>query len=147
MSHVFISYSHHDLNLATRLEQALKDARVPVWRDREGIPPGTTFEPLIDKGLAQARAVLVLVSRASAHSNWVAWETEQALSRRLPVVPVLIDGTKPVGRLAALAGVDLCDWRAGFPHAELNRLISTLRGDVSGQGWKVTSLSVGRLEV
>jgi len=147
MSHVFVSYSHDDVDLASRLEQALKDARVAVWRDREGIRPGRPFQPVIYQGLAQAKAVLVLVSRASAQSNWVAWETEQALTRRVPVIPVLVDGTKPGGRLGGLAGIDLHDWRTGHPHAELNRLIGALRGDASKKGWEVTLMGPGRLEV
>lgn len=95
MGHVFISYSHADLAIASRLEQALKDARVPVWRDREGIRPGIAFQPIIQRGLADAGAVLVLVSRASVRSDWVAWETAQALARRVRAIPVLLDGTKP----------------------------------------------------
>jgi hypothetical protein len=147
MPHVFVSYSHDDLNFACRLEQALKDARVPVWRDLEGIRPGMPFRPVIDQGLAQARVVLVLVSRVSVHSDWVTWETERALARKIPIVPVLVDGTKPVGKLGGLAGINLYNWRVGHPHEELDRLIVTLRGGAGGRRWHVTPLGPGRLEI
>ncbi|MGH7332250.1 MAG: toll/interleukin-1 receptor domain-containing protein [Candidatus Rokuibacteriota bacterium] len=71
MGHVFVSYAHQDAAVATRLERALKDARVNVWRDREGIRPGEAFQPVLQRGLAAADLVLVVVSKASVRSPWV----------------------------------------------------------------------------
>jgi hypothetical protein len=50
MGHAFVSYAHEDVAIASRLEQALRDARSAVWCDRGGIRPGEAFQPVLSRG-------------------------------------------------------------------------------------------------
>ncbi|MGH7332251.1 MAG: hypothetical protein ACREKS_05770 [Candidatus Rokuibacteriota bacterium] len=73
------------------------------------------------------------------------------MKKRVRVIPVLVDGTLPLGRLGQQAGVDLHDWQPGVPHSELARLLGEVR-TVQGTtgragGWQVSRLGLGRLEV
>ena len=59
MADIFISYARADRPRAARLAQALEHDGWSVWWDRE-IPPGRSFDEVIEEALAQARCVIVV---------------------------------------------------------------------------------------
>jgi hypothetical protein len=87
---VFISYSRDDRERVRVIASALEAEGHDVWWDHE-IPPGATFDEVIDRELKAAKAVLAVWSPRSSTSRWVREEADEALrSRRL--VPVVIEG-------------------------------------------------------
>ena len=92
MADIFISYARADRPRAEQLAQALERDGWSVWWDRE-IPPGRSFDEVIEEALAQARCVIVVWSEASVRSEWVKTEAAEAAARRI-LVPILADGAR-----------------------------------------------------
>lgn len=90
---VFLSYSHADRKAALAVVRALEAAGFRVWWDGL-IEGGARFSQSTEAALQQARAVVVLWSKASTASHWVHDEaTRGRESGRL--VPISIDGSLP----------------------------------------------------
>ena len=90
MAHdVFISYAKGDRARASELASALDAQGWSVWWDRD-IPPGRTFDDVIEEALTQARCVVVLWSAESLKSRWVRAEASAAAERGT-LVPALIE--------------------------------------------------------
>ena len=89
---IFLSYSSKDRAAAKRLAEALEDRGFGVWWDKE-IPPGKTFDQVIEERLDAAKAVVVLWTGRSVQSQWVRTEAGEALGRGI-LVPVLLEDCK-----------------------------------------------------
>ena len=58
MSDIFISYASEDREKARELAEALSRRGWSVWWDRK-IPPGKSFDEVIEKALAESKCVIV----------------------------------------------------------------------------------------
>lgn len=107
MPSLFISYRRDDsAGFAGRLTDALEHrfGAGNVFRDVDDIPPGADFEAVIERGLQQVQAVLVIIGphwltasaagqrRLDLADDYVRREVERALASGKPVVPVLVGG-------------------------------------------------------
>jgi hypothetical protein len=63
-----------------------------VFRDRD-IPPGKTWDEVIEEAVEAARCMLVLWSKNSVASAWVRAEAEEGLQRKI-LIPVLVEDAK-----------------------------------------------------
>ena len=77
MADIFISYARADRPRAETLAAALHQTGWSVWWDRE-IPPGRSFDEVIEEALSQASCVVVIWSEASVRSEWVKTEAAEA---------------------------------------------------------------------
>ncbi len=93
---IFISYSHIDNGFALKLSSALEADGYDVFIDNK-IPIGNNIYKDIGKGIAKADAVIVVISKASNRSHFVANETVSMLSfldkGRMPLVIPVVLGT------------------------------------------------------
>jgi hypothetical protein len=104
---VFISYRREDCSVHTTLlaENLRHRLGAEVFLDVESIPVGDSFPDFIDRELAASDAVLVLIGddwltarnhlgqpRIEDPADWVQLEIRQALERRSPTIPVLVEG-------------------------------------------------------
>ncbi len=90
---VFLSYSSADAELAQRLAKDLKSAAIDVWIDQWELEVGEKFAHRIESGVDAASFVIVLLTKASVTSEWVAreWRRKadgEAGTKRVQVVPV-----------------------------------------------------------
>lgn len=69
LSDIFISYDRQDRPKAEMLARALEQEVWSVWWDPK-IPPGKTYDQVIEQELEEARCVVVLWSRESVASDW-----------------------------------------------------------------------------
>jgi tetratricopeptide (TPR) repeat protein len=115
-SPVFISYGRADgEDVARRLHDDLVAQGLAVWLDVESIPEGADWDQAIDEGLSGARFVLVLLSPAAVLSVQVKSEWNEALSRNLPMIPLLARDCTVPRVLAVFNYVDLrTDYEAGL---------------------------------
>ncbi len=125
MSDVFISYSRHDLDRARALARGLEAHQLSVWWDR-AIPPGKTFDEVIEEALDAAGCVVVLWSESSVKSSWVKTEAAEA-ARRGVLIPILIDPVKIPLEFRRLQTADLTDWNGEANHAELDKALAAIR--------------------
>ncbi len=91
---VFISYSSKDVAQAEELEALFEKAGLTVWRDKKRLVPGGNYVFSIHDGIEQARRVVVLWSRHSIASDYVAAEAEYARGKK-KLIPVDIEPCEP----------------------------------------------------
>lgn len=155
MASVFISYRRDDsAGEAGRLADALEArfGKERVFRDVEDIPAGEDFARAIDRALAKADTLLVVIGREwlgvrnaagqrrlEDAQDFVRLEVESALAHELRVLPVLVRGTpmpaadelpdslRPLARIQAH---ELSDSRWDY---DVRRLIGLLE---QGRGWQ-----------
>jgi TIR domain/Calcineurin-like phosphoesterase len=112
---VFISYSHTDADIVTRIRSALGKRGVRVWIDKEQILPGDLSVSKMEDGLERSSAVAIMVSPASMDSGWVEEEYSRAISltkrvdNPVRVIPILIKQATLPGFLANRSWVDFED--------------------------------------
>jgi len=87
-THIFLSYSHRDAEIATELASRLEDAGLSSFVAERDISATQQWEPRIRDELHAARCVLILLTPRSRDSIWVAIETGAAWVLKKDIVPV-----------------------------------------------------------
>ena len=93
MSHIFISYSRHDIDLAGKIVQALADNELDTWADWKSIPKGEDWEQEIYRGIEEADAFLFLISPDSVRSEMCNKEIAHAVKNGKRILPIVIRDT------------------------------------------------------
>ena len=104
---LFLSYAHADAKRAEALAAALGARGYTVWWDTM-IEGGASFAKSIREALEAADAVIVLWSKTSIESDWVADEAAQGRDRKR-LVPVSLDGSLPPLGFRQYQTIDLTD--------------------------------------
>lgn len=91
MSHIFISYSHHDKTYAHKLQRHLQDQGFDAWVD-DRIDYGVRWPREIERRLKECQAFILVMSPNSLESDWVQEELNYARQLKKPVFPLLLDG-------------------------------------------------------
>ncbi|NIM11020.1 MAG: TIR domain-containing protein [Candidatus Aminicenantes bacterium] len=124
MSDIFISYAHSDRERAQNLAKALKKQGWSVWWDRQ-IPPGKTFDDVIEEALDAAKCIIVLWSKDSVTSEWVKAEAAEGKKRKI-LIPILIDDVKIPLEFRRTHAVRLEDWGGTLTHKEFDSLLEAV---------------------
>lgn len=109
----FISYSHRDSKVAEWLHRAIETYRIPkpligratetgaierrpgkIFRDRDELEVAADLSGKVNEALAQSQFLVVLCSRASAHSRWVNQEVInfKRIKGANRIIAVIVDG-------------------------------------------------------
>jgi hypothetical protein len=124
MSDIFISYASSDRETASTIADALVQHGWSVWWDRK-IPPGKTFDEVIENALKVAKCVIVLWSKNSVVSNWVKEEASEGVRRNI-LVPALIDDVEiPLG-FRRFQAASLIDWNRQISRTEFKELVDAI---------------------
>ena len=106
---VFISYASSDYAHAAATCQSLEDSGIVCWIAPRDIDRGALpYTEAIQHGIADARAVVVLLSDAANLSVHIPRELDLALERRLAIIPVRLKTVAPAGQLNYL--LRTCQW-------------------------------------
>jgi TIR domain len=130
VSDIFISYARPDKEKAERLANAFSQSGWSVWWDRE-IPPGKSYDEVIENALSSARCVIVLWSKNSVSSRWVKTEAAEGATREI-LVPALIENVQIPLEFRRIEAADLSDWHGDTAHAEFEQLLRTVAGMLTG---------------
>ena len=125
MNDIFLSYANEDGERAHRLAKALEDRGFTVWWDRE-IPPGKTFDQVIEAELNAARCVVVLWSQYSIRSRWVKTEAAAAAERDC-LVPILIDEVPIPFEFKRIQAARLVEWNAQLEPSEFESVVEAIQ--------------------
>ena len=93
---VFISAAASDVSLVRDLTARLEVAGIDAWNSTVQALPGTNVSAELGRALAEAEAVIVLVSPAAMKSSWVRQEIQFALGQERfqdRLIPVLVKQT------------------------------------------------------
>jgi len=129
---VFLSHNSKDKDFMQKVKEDLAILEVKAWLDVDEMPPGTTFQQAIEKGLKESRTVAVFIGQEGMGA-WQNAEMEAAINQRLnggkPVIPVLLPGGPEISELPLfLQNYIVVDFRKGLDNTiELKRL-----------GWAIT---------
>ena len=111
MADIFISYAREDVAWVEKLNRALEAQGYRVWWDRN-LATGVRYLKETEAQLREARATVVVWSKVSIDSHWVA--DEAALARDLGrMVPISKDGTMPPLGFGQYQATDFSRWNGG----------------------------------
>jgi formylglycine-generating enzyme required for sulfatase activity len=128
MGEIFISYASADKERIQPLVKALERQGWPVWWDRK-IPPGRSFDEVIEERLSAAACVVVVWTKSSVASSWVKNEAEEGRQRRV-LVPVSLDEVKIPLAFRHIETARLADWQGQPEHPELELLLQSVTAHV-----------------
>ncbi|MCB9146530.1 MAG: toll/interleukin-1 receptor domain-containing protein [Anaerolineales bacterium] len=118
---IFISYSRRELGFVDDLVNKLEE-KYQVWLDYRALIPGVPWAEQIDKGLREADTVILVVSKASLGSEFVALEWRHFLEAKKRVILVVFEA---VDLPTELEKFEWVDFRGNYK-AGLDELFSQL---------------------
>jgi TIR domain len=121
---IFISYASADRHSAAALAKALRSEGWSVFWDRT-IPPGKTFDEVIEAALSAAKCVVVLWSRDSVTSDWVKVEAAEAAKQRILIPAMIAEVSIPL-EFRRLQAASLLDWPGPDPHPGFESLAASI---------------------
>jgi hypothetical protein len=133
MSDIFLSYASPDRPFAEKLSHALEQQELSVWWDRT-IPPGKTFDEVIEAALNEARSVIVIWSKTAVASQWVRAEAGDAMNRGI-MIPILHEEVTLPLVFRQIQAAQLSDWKGEVDHPGFQQVLQAIRG-VIGQSVK-----------
>jgi hypothetical protein len=83
---IFVSYAWRDRAYALELCARLEEDRVPYWLDSERLELRSSLAPQLVSAIDAASAFVIVYTRASRASRWVAFETAIARLREKYIV-------------------------------------------------------------
>jgi TIR domain/Tetratricopeptide repeat len=97
---IFLSHNRQNKAWVRRLYKMLHELGVKVFFDDESIEPGEDVVSAIERGIENSRYVLLIVSRDSLASRWVALETAMTVydhpaNEDRTIIPVLLEHVEP----------------------------------------------------
>ena len=110
---VFLSHNSKDKPWVIRLKNALEANGIKVWLDKDQIRPGDLFAYALERGIAESKAVAIIITPESMESDWVKAEYYRAFSlattQGVQLIPVLLRMTEIPGFLKDRSWVDFQD--------------------------------------
>jgi len=134
MIDIFISYARGDRARAQMLAAELEQEGYCIWWDPK-IPPGKTFDEVIEEALDEAKCIVVLWSKNSIKSDWVRTEASEAKRRKI-FVPVLIEDVTIPLEFRRIQSADLKDWENSKIHSGYTALLGAISGIVGSPSGK-----------
>ena len=111
---IFMSYSRRELGFVDDLVSKL-ESKYNVWLDYRVLIPGTPWAGQIEKGLKEADTVLLVVSKASLASEFVALEWRHFLETNKRVILLIFEAVDVPTELEKYEWVDFRgNYKAGL---------------------------------
>jgi hypothetical protein len=110
----YICYTEKDKEFAQRLVSILVEHGISVWFAPTSIPRGMLWGKRINQGLCESDCVIVLLSAASAASEWVEIETYTAIALERQgliqrIIPLYLEPCDAPPLLTAYQGIHVGD--------------------------------------
>lgn len=124
---LFISYAHADTDRVAPLIEAFQAADYHPWYDIS-LLPGKNWQEELAAQIADADALVYMLTVAAVQSEWCRWEFATAVRLGKPVVPILLDGAAPseANYPPALKALQYVDFSEGMPPGMLIKLTRAL---------------------
>jgi hypothetical protein len=110
---VFLSYSHHDNDIALGVVAALEASGVDVWIAPRDITAGAEWAAAIIDAISAARVMVLVFSPHSNVSPQVHREIERAVHKQVPILPFCTEQIRPSKSLEYFLSAQ--HWLEAFP--------------------------------
>jgi TIR domain-containing protein/PASTA domain-containing protein len=124
MANVFLSYAREDAAKAALIAHALTEQGWTVWWDRT-IPPGRTFDDVIEDALDDAGCVVVLWSKAAIASHWVRAEAAEGMRRGI-LVPAYLEDVKIPLEFRRIQAANLRSWGGSIDDSKFEQFLQSV---------------------
>ncbi len=94
MKHIFVSYSHKDMDYAYKLADILQNNGFTVWIDAR-LDYGSQWPLEIQTQLDACGAFILIMTPRAYASEWVQSELQRAKRKLKPIFPLLLEGDEP----------------------------------------------------
>lgn len=122
---IFLSYARQDRGTARIFADCLREEGFGVWWDAS-LHSGETFDEVIERHLRDAKAVIVLWSKASVASRWVRAEATLA-DRRNKLAPAIIEPCDRPIIFELTHAAELSDWTGDTSDARWRAFVQDVR--------------------
>jgi hypothetical protein len=146
---VFVSYRRSDsIDITGRIYDSLVDrfGKASIFKDVDSIPLGIDFKDYLEQMVGSCHVLLAIIGREWAEArdakgkrrlddpaDFVRIEVASALTRRIPVIPLLVQGAQMPMEASLSADLRTLVYRNGIQirpdpdfHRDMDRLISAL---------------------
>jgi hypothetical protein len=129
----FISHAKPDQKRAQEIAASLEQRGLKCWIAPRDVRPGQSYGDEIIRGIERSRCFILILSKASNDSPFVAREVERAVSKRKPIFPIRVEDVVPSSALELF--ISSTQWIDAFPDgdAEIGRLANLLTGGEGGE--------------
>jgi hypothetical protein len=124
MANVFLSYAREDGAKAALIARALTRQGWKVWWDRT-IPPGRTFDDVIEDALEDASCVVVLWSKSAITSHWVRAEAAEGMRRGI-LVPAFLENVKIPLEFRRIQAANLTSWNGSVGDPKFDQFLQSV---------------------
>jgi len=131
---VFLSHASEDKAVADAACAALERAGLRCWIAPRDIVPGAKWSEAIIDGLEHSRSVVLVLTTHSNNSQPVHNEVEQAMNRKIPILPLRVEDVLPSKSLSFF--VSSHHWLNAFTgplESHLDALATAVRQLLAGQ--------------
>jgi hypothetical protein len=166
MPKLFISYAREDSKVCKKIDQALREKGITVWRDQQSIYGGQQWPKAIGEAISSSDFFILLWSEHSAESHFVDFEWNTAVALKKNVIPCFLDETPLPNSLSAINGIFFDNFEealskildsmkactqkvnnvrssevikklADVPDVEPEKVLNTVKNIFSKEGWSV----------
>lgn len=127
MNHVFISYSHADADFVHLLEEGLRLCGYKVWRDIRNIRAGSTLSKEVAPAIDDSAVFISCITPNYEKSTWLDNELSRAISKGIPVVPLVFNGTEAPIQVEGLVQVRVDPMDGGASALEIFGMLDKIR--------------------
>ena len=131
MADVLISYASEDRDRVRPLAQALEGRGFSIWWDR-ALASGQDYASVIERELANAKAVIVVWTNASVASTYVRDEAGRARDQGR-LLPVMLDKVQPPLGFGSFQADDFTNWNGQRNAAQVQILEESIKAKLSGR--------------
>lgn len=123
----FISHAKADEKKADAIARALEAKGFKCWIAPRDVKPGRSYGDEIIRGIESARNFVLVLSKASNDSAFVAREVERAVSKKKPIFAVRVADVQPAPALELfISGTQWIDAFPGRLATHVDRLVNML---------------------
>lgn len=91
MGYVFISYSSLNREQTDKIRGIFNKNGIESWIAPDDIPVGSKYAQVINKAIKNCACLVLVLTKESVRSQWVAKEVERAINYKKPIIPIQLE--------------------------------------------------------
>ncbi len=133
MGYVFISYSSQNRAVAEKFRNLFSKHQIDSWIAPDDIPAGSKYAQVINKAIKNCACFVLLLTKESIASQWVAKEVERAINYKRFIIPVKLEDVVLTDEFELYISTDqiLSIPKIDENSEEVRRLIAALKAHVA----------------